>query len=205
MSNAPEQLYLELMSCIRERLDAIEKLELSGGYNFASAEVAAFQGRKVIEGIAFACLVATEAGLKNIPKDAKGQWNAEIILKKLSSKNITTFPSPSIIRNATEEEHSSDNVSRVVEGVQERRISTDELIAMYQRMHRWLHELNPYVHVDKRAKFYSTNGQQLWNDLSAIRRFIEQHVISIKGSAFFCVLRDIEDGQTKVLSMHKPM
>jgi hypothetical protein len=200
MADAPEQLYLDLMSAIRDRLDAIDKFASSAGGDFARAEAAAFQGRKVIEGIAFACLVATEKGLKHIPRDAKGHWNAESILKSLSSKNINTFPSPSIIRKPTEEEHSRDNVNVVIEGVPERRISADDLIEMYQRMHRWLHELNPYVAKD-RATFYSTKGQQLWSDLSAIGRFIERHFISIKGIGFFCVLRDINDGQTKVLPL----
>ncbi len=202
MSSAPEQLYLDLMSVVRDRLDTIDKLASSTGGDFARAEAAAFQGRKVVEGIAFACLVATEKGLKLIPRDAKGHWNAESIQKSLSSKNINTFPSPSTIRNPTEEERSRDNVNVVIEGVPERRISTDEFIAMYQRMHRWLHELNPYVAKD-RATFYSNNGQQLWNDLSAIGRFIERHFISIKGSGFFCVLRDINDGQTKVLPLQR--
>ncbi len=202
MTNTPEQLCLDLMAAIRDRLDAIERLASSAGGDFARAEAAAFQGRKVIEGIAFACLVATEKGLKHIPRDAKGHWNAESILTSLSSKNINTFPSPSIIRNPTEEERSRDSVSVVIEGVPERRISTQDFIAMYQRMHRWLHELNPYVAKD-RATFYSINGQQLWADLSAIARFIERHFISIKGSGFFCVLRDVNDGQTKILPLQK--
>ena len=202
MNNAPEQLYLDLMSAVRDRLDVIDKLASSAGGDFSRAEAAAFQGRKVVEGIAFACLVATEKGLKHIPRDAKGHWNAESILKSLSSKNISTFPSPSIIRNPTEEERSRDNVNVVIEGVPERRISIEEFIAMYQRMHRWLHELNPYVAKD-RATFYSANGPLLWDDLSAIGRFIERHFISINGSGFFCVLCDINDGQTKVLPLHK--
>ena len=190
------------MSAIRDRLDVADRLASSSGGDFGRAEAAAFHGRKVLEGIAFGCLVATEKGLNHIPRDAKGQWNAESILKNLNSKNINTFPSPSIIRNATEEERLRDNVTVVVEGIAERRIASADLIAMYQRMHRWLHELNPYVTQD-RAEFYQSNGQKLWDDLSMINRFIERHFISIGGRGFFCVLRDNADNQTKVLPLSK--
>ena len=90
----------------------------------------------------------------------------------------------------------------MVEGIAERRITGAELIAMYQRMHRWLHELNPYVTQD-RATLYLSNGQQLWDDLSMINRFVERHFISISGHGFFCVLRDTADNQTKVLPLSK--
>jgi hypothetical protein len=202
VSSAPEQLYLDLMAAIRDRLDVIDRLASSSGGDFARAEAAAFHGRKVVEGIAFGCLVATENGLKHIPRDAKGQWNAESILKSLGSKHINTFPSPSIIRNSTEEERKRDNVNIVVEGIPERRITNTDFIIMYQRMHRWLHELNPYVAHD-RVTFYSQNGQQLWDDLSMINHFIERHFISISGRGFFCVLRDSTDSQTKVLPLSK--
>lgn len=202
MQIVPNQLYLELMSAIRDRLDIIDRLASSSGNDFARAEAAAFHGRKVIEGIAFGCLVATENGLKYIPRNAKGQWNAESILKSLNSHGLKTFPSPSIVRKPTDEECLRDNVTVVVEGIPERRISNTEFISMYQRMHRWLHELNPYVTKD-RITFYSQNSQQLWDDLSMINRFIERHFISISGHGFFCVLRDSTDDSTKVLPLSK--
>lgn len=202
MQPVPEQLYLDLMGAVRDRLDLVNKLTGSTGSDFSRAETAAFHGRKIIEGVAFGCLVATEKGLKHIPRDAKGQWNAESILKSLNAKGLKTFPSPSIIRQANSEERERDNVSIVVEGIPDRRITSDEFIAMYQRMHRWLHELNPYVAKD-RSSFYAQHGQPLWSDLSRIERFIERHFISISGHGFFCVLRDSTDNMTKVLPLTK--
>ena len=202
MNIASVRLYHELMSVIRDRLDVIEKIESSFGGDFARAEAAAFHGRKVVEGIAFGCLVATENGIKRIPGDAKGQWNAEVILTNLKKKNINTFPSPSIIRSPTGEEQLKDDVYAVVEGMPDRRICSGEFIAIYQRMHSWLHELNPYVAHD-RAAFYAKNAQRLWNDLAMINRFIERHFISISGIGFFCVLRDSIDGKTKVVPLSK--
>ena len=42
------------------------------------------------------CLVATEHGLgkSGIPKDVKKQWNAEVILLGLKSKNLKVRPVP---------------------------------------------------------------------------------------------------------------
>jgi hypothetical protein len=198
----PRQLYLDLLSTIRDRLDVVGNLAAGNGGDFARAEAAAFHGRKIVEGIAFGCLVATENGLKHIPRDAQGQWNAEVILKSLNKKGLTTFPSPSIIRQATDEERRCHNVRIVVEGLAELRITCSEFIAIYQRMHRWLHELNPYS-TNGRATFYSHHGQQLWDDLTMIGRFIERHFISISGQGFFCVLRDSTDGMTKVVPLSK--
>jgi hypothetical protein len=202
MQTPPEQVYLDLMSAVRDRLDVVGRFARGSGSDFARAETAAFHGRKIVEGIAFGCLVATERGLKHVPRDAKGQWNAETILNSLSAKNIKTFPSPSVLRKATDEERRQDGVAIVVEGAPDRRISNLELVAIYQRLHRWLHELNPYVAKD-RAAFYALHGHQLWDDLSKVERLVERHFISISGHGFFCVLRDSTDGATKVLPLSK--
>lgn len=202
MATAPREVYLSLMESIRQRLDLAERFRSVEGDAFARTETAAFHGRKVIEGIAFACLVATEHGLSHVPRDAKGKWNAEEILRGLHKKNLQTFPSPSVIREATLEEKAVSNVKVTIEGIPERRLSHDRLIEMYQRMHRWLHEMNPYVTTGRDA-FYAAHGEQLWRDLDALQRFIERHFISIQGEGFFCVLRDKDNGQTKVMSLSK--
>ncbi|MGH9852326.1 MAG: hypothetical protein ACREBD_21005 [Blastocatellia bacterium] len=191
------------MTTIRNRLDLIEVVKSSQSNDFSRAETAAFHGRKIVEGIAFACLVAIENGIKHVPRDAKGQWNAETILKSLKPKNIPTLPSPSILRNASAVEQESDNVKVVIEGVPERRISHDDLITIYQGLHRWLHEVNPYTEPD-RESFYLKHGKLLWDDLARINRFIEKHFISISGEGFFCTLRDNVDGSTKVISLSRP-
>jgi len=203
MAQTAHQIYIALMMTIRSRLDVIESLSNLSGNDFSRAETAAFHGRKIIEGIAFACLVAIERGLKHVPRDAKGQWNAEKILKSLKSKSIPTLPSPSIIRNASMSECETNGVKEVIEGVPERRISHDDLLAVYQSMHRWLHEINPYTEPDRSA-FYAEHGRLLWDDLVRINRFIEKHFISISGEGFFCVLRDNVDGTTKVMPLSRP-
>ena len=180
----------------------IEILRQSSTDPFSRAESAAFHGRKIVEAIAFACLVAIDNGLKNIPRDAKGQWNAETIFKSLKAKNLTVLPSPSNIRQATSEEKSTNGVSVTIEGIPERRLTHENLIEIYQGLHAWLHEVNPYTyqgHLD----FYAQKSVVLWQDLEKLHLFVERHFISIHGAGFFCILRDCQDQQTKVVPLNK--
>ena len=203
-TNTPTPLenYQQLMNVVRSRLDAVQSLSKLTIDEFNNSEIAAFHGRKIIEAIAFGCLVGIKNGLKTIPRDAEGQYNAEKIFKNLNSKGIDIFPSPSKIRYATESEINEHNTKIVVEGIPERRIDKNEMIKKYQRMHNWLHELNPYTK-DNQEVFYQKNKQQLWKDLNELELFLSSHVMSINGEAFFCVLRDKQDGRTKVISLSK--
>lgn len=194
--------YLSLMLTIRERFDAIEELRGASSHSFSQAEAAAFHGRKIVEGVAFACLVAVDNGLKQVPRDAKGQWNAEAIFMSLKSKGLSVLPSPSHIRQASPEEQSENNVRIVIDGIPERGLTHEDLISIYQGLHAWLHEVNPYVHAGH-AGFLSERTERLWADLAKLRLFMERHFISIRGEAFFCVLWDSHDQQTKVGSFSK--
>jgi hypothetical protein len=40
--------------------------------------------------------------------------------------------------------------------------------------------------------------------MGKVDRFIDKHFISIGGEGFFCVLRDMVDGQTKVQAVSRP-
>lgn len=190
------------MFTIRCRLDAIDALRQAQMDQFTRAETAAFHGRKILEAVAFGCLVALENGIKHIPRDAKGQWNAEVIFNSLRRKRIVTLPSPSVFRAASREEAETSNVKATIVGVVERRMTHDELITSYQGMHRWLHELNPYTQ-DNRTTFCSKHEVVLWRDLERLKRFVEVHVISISGQGFFCTLKDSVDGQTKVVPISR--
>ena len=198
---SPFSNYFELMRTIRIRLDLIENLKKIDGDTFSRAETAAFHGRKTIEAIAFACLVATENGIKNIPKDAKGQWNAEIIFKNLKKKDIQTFPSASTIRFSNREENVNFNVLGTIDHNPGLQLSHSDVISIYQRLHRWLHELNPYV-TSSRDAFCNLHESDLWADLSKIDKFMSKHLIQIRGKAFYCSLRDKCDGQIKVISLN---
>jgi hypothetical protein len=198
----PRENYLSLMQTMRGRFDVIEVLRQSTAEPFSRAEAAAFHGRKIVESIAFACLVAIENGLKTVPRDAKGQWNAENIFKSLKSKGLDVLPSPSSIRQATPEEQNSSRANVVIEGIPENRLTHEELINIYQRLHVWLHEVNPYIYQEY-SSFYAQKAATLWEDLERLWLFVKNHFISICGAGFFCVLRDNQDQQTKVVPLAK--
>jgi hypothetical protein len=198
----PHENYISLMQTICGRLDVIAQLKQSTADDFAKAEAAAFQGRKVVEGTAFACLVAIENGLPAVPKDAKGKWNAEDIFRSLKKKDLNVLPSPSVFREATPEEKQEQGASKVIEGVPERRLTHDELIEIYQRLHSWAHELNPYTH-DEHETFYAKHSSVLWEDLRRLEQFLERHFIGIRGKGFYCTLRDSQDKLTKVVPLSK--
>ena len=103
----PMENYCSLMWTIRCRFDVIDTLRQSSADFFSRAESAAFHGRKIVEAIAFACLVAIDHSLKYVPRDAEKQWNAETIFQNLKSKNLTVLPSPSIFRHTYAEEKTS--------------------------------------------------------------------------------------------------
>ena len=198
----PHENYHSLMLTIRGRLDLIRQIKAAKADDFARAETAAFHGRKIVEGTAFACLIALENGLSFVPKDATGNWSAEDIFKSLTKKRLDVLPSPSLIRESTSEEKKESGSKLTIEGVAEKGLSHDELVSIYQRLHRWAHELNPYSHGEHDG-FYEKHGAALWEDLDRLEGFLERHVISIHGKGFFCVLRDSQDGQTKVISLEK--
>lgn len=195
------QMYHDLMQRIRARFDVIDLLRISEGESFTRAESAAFQGRKIVEGIGYACLIAIEHGAQQIPRDAKKQWNAEKIFKNLKSKGLDTLPSPSVIRPATVQER-ADGHGIVVEGIPENRLTHDQITETYQRLHGWLHEANPYVYGSTDA-FGSDRAETLWKDLDDLKTFLKRHFISVQGEAIFCTLWDFNDDQTKVLHLSK--
>jgi hypothetical protein len=194
--------YQDLMHTIRFRFDHVRSLYETSQSEFLVAETAALHGRKIIEAIAFGCLVATDNSLKAIPRDAKGQWNAEKIFDRLHSKGNEVFPSPSVIRNATEEEMSRENVKRIIEGQPHLRMTPTELVSVYRALHSWLHEFNPY-YGHTRDSMMGANSTKLWDDLKRVEGLVAKHFISIRGHGFFCVLRDDIDGKTKVGSFSK--
>jgi len=168
-SNAPLEQYAALMSVIRTRFDLIQQIIAINGDDFSKAEICAFHGRKIVEGIAFGCLVAIENGLKRIPNDAREQWNAQTIMRSLRSKQLAVFPSPSEIRNASEGEKVQFDIKLTIEGQPDRRLTPNELDCLYERMHRWLHEINPYVEKG-RQEFIQKYGDVLSLTLANFER-----------------------------------
>lgn len=178
----------------------MDKITRKNGISYSEAEVVAYNARKIVEGIAFGCLVAAEHGLKHVPRDAKGQYNAESIFSRLRKRGLNILPNPSDAREATATEKARTGAAVVLEDAPLRQLTYSDLIDIYQHLHEWAHELNPYVVPDRREHLHS-KLPVLIEHVKKISGLISNHVILIHGIGFFCVLKDKEDGLTKVVSL----
>ena len=202
MSKLPSHQYGEVMSRIADRISLIRRIMEGGKGSFSSNEGIAFQLRKVIEGMAFACVVASENGTKSKIRSARGHWNARNILNDLAKRGLLTLPNPSRLRNARQEE-SNDGIKTVIEGIPEKCLTKLEVVEIYDRTHAWLHETNPFYSDPKDLIANSEDG--LWSDADAIFGMLERHFIAVSGEAFYCTLFDTETGRTKVLPLTRPL
>ena len=186
--------YRELMVNIGQRFEFIRRARLSSESDYFTLENAAFQLRKSIEGIAFGCLVASENGLKEIPRDAKGQWNAEKIFSRISRIKPLVFP-VSFVR--TDPVEGVDDVQHVLNDNELVNLSINTVTDIYRRTHRWAHEFNPYVPLSE-AKFDDLRSKLL-DDVNAIKSWISQHGI-YADKELLLVMMDHEQGSVKVFA-----
>ena len=181
--------YRGLMSNIRARFDIIDGLQLNAASEYAVLETAAFHLRKSIEGVAFGCLVATQVGLKSVPRDAQGQWNADRIFSTLKKREKPVFPFA-----ITREEPAQDDrgIQHYIVPNVDWNITLDEAKNIYRRTHKWVHEWNPYVPTTVTKFGYYC--QQLLDDIVNTWQWLVHHAIGVAGEVFIAVLKspDIE-------------
>ena len=194
----PSALYADVMLRIRQRFDIINALH-NKEISWSKGEIIGTNLRKIIEGIAFGCVIAFQHSSKNLPREVAGQWNAETIFVQLGKIGDFPYPDPNEIRAATETERKESGVQTVLEGQLDRRISVDDLRAIYRRTHPWAHENNPYVTRPVAEKDHSI----LLSDARRVEAMLRLHRIGINGESFICTIRDSHDGQVKIQSISK--
>jgi hypothetical protein len=182
----PNLQYKMLLTNIRARYEVIDGLMLTEASEFASLETAAFHMRKSIEGIAFGCLVALENGLKQIPRDAQGQWNADRIFARLAKQDQLVFPESFRRDNPPEGSHRKV-VHHIVKNA-EANLSIREVRDIYRRSHKWVHEWNPYV--ESFGRDYEKYRTELLADVPKIWNWLLSHMIGIGGRIFLGLLKD---------------
>ena len=188
------QQYRALMQNVRARYEIIEGLKLNGEAEYPQLETAAFHLRKSIEGVAFGCLVAMENGLKSVPRDAIGQWNADRIFAKVSKRTPVIFP-VSITREDPPEgavgvdHHMAENTTA--------NLSPPDVRIIYRRTHKWLHEMNPYLTLT--INKFAELRVSLIADIQSVWDWLVHHAIVAEGEVFLTVLKDPE-GHMEVTS-----
>ncbi len=196
--SSPVEIYRQLAFKMRNRIEFAESIFGAQASSSNIAETVCLQGRKIIEGIAYMALVATDHSLGNlkIPRDAKTHWNAETIFVRLKKKKLTLLPSPSRMSKSDDLRYKF-----VFSGVPEYVLNYDDLIEMYRRFHKGLHEPNPYVQPDE-DDFYKKLIPVLRQDIERLRNCTWIHFIGIKGQAFAVDLKNTH-GVTAVVPLSK--
>ena len=187
--------YRGLMSNIRARFEIIDGLGLGGESEYAPLETAAFHLRKSIEAATFGCLIAMENGLRKVPRDAKGQWNADKLLTKVKKGNPPVFP---VAIHAEEPQPGSVGIAHHIVTNKEWNLSIDEVRQIYRRTHKWLHEWNPYLPGGP-LKF-GKYRDELIDDIPKVWRWLLHHLISVDGEVFIAVLKRSPDVGVEIIS-----
>ena len=190
--------YADVMLRVRERFEIISQLRKRPP-SWSVGETIGTHLRKIVEGIAFGCVLATEHSVKGAPRNAVGQWNAENIFLALKKLGEFPYPDPNQIRHPTAEERRDHDVNVMIEGVETNRIPVDDLRKIYQRTHAWTHENNPYVVRSANDKNYAT----LLADVDRVERMLAVHRIGITGKSLLCTLRDSQSGDLNVIPIDK--
>jgi hypothetical protein len=195
-SKNPSLRYLQVMQTIRLRFDTIKLLRKNGEGTYIANETTAFHARKIVEGISYGCLVALDHAVQDVPRDIKKRWNADLIFKKLKREHPGLLPMPIKFPPAVKKSEGGSNHFHF-DADENDRLSYDDLMSMYQRLHFWAHEINPYV--GDHGTLLLQHIGPLRADIAKLEGFLERHVVKIAGKGFFCVLHDMTDDQTKVL------
>jgi hypothetical protein len=180
------------MRNVRARFEIIESLKLSVDSDYPKLETAAFHLRKSIEGVAFGCLVAMENGLKAVPRDAVGQWNADRIFAKVDKRKPLIFP---FAIDRKDPPAGSKDVQHHIVKDEQRNLSIADVRSIYRRSHTWLHEMNPYIPIT--ATKFSSLRDSLLKDIVSVWSWLLHHIIAADGEVFLTVLKT-EQGELEV-------
>ena len=197
----PSHRYGKVMTRISDRFRLIDQIKSLGRGNFSANEGIAFQLRKIIEGVAYGCVISSETGSKDKVRSARGHWNAKNVLNELDKKRRLSLPNPSLLRAASDEESSKDDVKWTIEGQPNKCLTKAQIIEIYEQTHAWLHELNPFYNTPK--FFLEKHEDALWNSSVSMEEMLSKHFIALMGEGFYCTLFDQQTGTVKVLPLSR--
>lgn len=120
------------MTLIKERLKRINIARLIKGELQFSVEFQALQLRKIIEQIMLASLVANAEEYKKVSEKFGTEWNARLICRDIERINPDFFPKAVI----------DDHKNQVLNNTD--CITSDQLIDIYGKLHKFLHANNPF-------------------------------------------------------------
>lgn len=148
--------YTQLVQLTKERL-VYSRALIERRENTITLEFVALCLRKIIEGVAHACLISCELRTGNVPRQVKGHWSAEYIIDYLNQRNLLQMPRCARFRAGLEgDPHGLDIYAGANDLI-------PWLLHMYSELHKLMHEFNPYndwIVFDGRAK---AELERAWN------------------------------------------
>lgn len=189
------QRYANLMTLVILRLNEIQRL-VSSELDLFSLEAVGSQIRKTIEAISYSALVSCEMETAHVPRQVRGLWNANEILRFLESKNLLTLPKRVEILDGKAENRSL----YVVYGKTEDQL--EWLTEVYRQVHFFAHEANPYsqwqYYAGLTEEFLFEQKSLAGEIHRALCRWLQQHVIQLKAE-WYVVQLGLDDASGAIV------
>lgn len=154
--------------------------------------------RKVVEGIAFCCLIATQIRVGQVPRQIKNNWNAEEIFQFLASKKLLHLPDFARLKLERETSDADAPNAWRLEISESKDEELERVISIYHQCHKFLHEFNPYIGMPLRLADFDEQMIVSCNHLKKDHMWIWnrfwQHSVRIRGKVFFINYGDEDPG-----------
>lgn len=167
-------LYSGEMEIIKLRIESIFSAEGKIGYLEPTVEFQALQLRKVIEQIVLSSLIANADVYKDYYNRLETEWNARYICRDLKRIHSDYFP---VSAESIKKPNTIDEISNC----EDKSITADELIDVYEKLGKLLHAHNPFSpKID-----YKNEQNKIYDICRKIVKFLSVHTTRLYGEKAF--------------------
>ena len=144
MSKLPLPLrnYENLMLLAKRRLMFIEEFN-NKKVDFLKIELIAVQLRKLIEGVAYGCVSASELGGANLSEETLDAYDARTVFEALRKGDLNFIPRPCSFTFNGGETMEEWNISKKDVARSDQLNSAKDYLNAYKKLHQYAHEFHP--------------------------------------------------------------
>ena len=144
MSKLPIPLrnYEHIMLMAKRRLMFIEQYN-DQSVDILKVEMIAVQMRKIIEGVAYACVSACELGGEVLNDDVREAYSADRVFSELSKLNLGFVPRPCSFSVKGERTVDNWDISNTGFARSDAFFRAKDYLAAYRKLHQYAHEFHP--------------------------------------------------------------
>ena len=139
----PLRNYENLMLVIKQRLLFIEEFN-NKNVDFLKVELIAIQLRKIIEGVAYACVCACELGEERLSKEILEAYDARNVFLELTKKNLGFVPRPCSFKYEGMKRVEEWKISKKDVPRSDVFLSASGYLGAYKKLHQYAHEFHPH-------------------------------------------------------------